>query len=189
MEERNVKLAIVNEFVSQFNEQGPKVTLDSICKPIHISKKTIYKYFPSKAGIYEYLLDEATRNVLEGQKAVYENPDLSTREKLTKILTIRTEWETRIDVSKIFEFETFEPAFYSKFLKAYESNWDYFLSLMDKGKRDGTVKPDVNPDIVVALLSSAMVNLYKGDALKRLGISYAEAIEKIANTVLFGILA
>ena len=189
MEERNVKQAIVAEFVSQFNAVGPKVTLDSICKPIHISKKTIYKYFPSKTGIYDFILDEATKNVIEGQKAVYENPDLSTKEKLIKILAIRTEWESRIDVSKIFQFETFEPEFYAKFLKAYESNWDYFLSLMDKGKRDGTIKADINPDIVVTLLSSAMVNLYKGDALKRLGIGYAEAIDHIASTVLFGILA
>jgi AcrR family transcriptional regulator len=189
MEERNVKLAIVTEFVSQFNQNGPKVTLDSVCKPIHISKKTIYKYFPSKAGIYDYILEEAVKAVLEGQKAVYEDPNLSTKEKLVRILNIRTDWESKIDVSKIFEFETYEPAFYAKFLKAYESNWDYFLSLMDKGKRDGTVKPEANPDIVVALLSSAMVSLYKGDALQRLGLSYQEAIDQIAGTVLFGILA
>lgn len=189
MEDKNIRLAIVNEFVAQFNVQGPKLTLDSICKPIHISKKTIYKHFPSKAGIYDFILDEASRSVLEGQKAVYEDPNLTTREKLLKILSIRTEWETRIDVSKIFECETYEPEFYAKFLKAYESNWDYFLSLMGKGKRDGTVKADVNPDVVVVLLSAAMVNLYKGDVLKRLGISYAEAIDKIAQTVLFGVLA
>ena len=189
MEERDVKLAIVNEFVSQFNQYGPKVTLDSVCKPIHISKKTIYKHFPSKAGIYDYLLEEAVKSVLEGQKAVYEDPALSTKEKLVRILNIRADWESKIDVSKIFEFETYEPTFYAKFLKAYESNWDYFLSLMDKGKRDGTVKPDANPDIVVALLSSAMVSLYKGDALQRLGLTYQEAIDQIAGTVLFGILA
>lgn len=189
MYDNNVKLAIVDEFVNQFNEVGPKVTLDSVCKPIHISKKTIYKYFPSKSGIYDFILEQATRNVIDGQKAVYEDPNLSIKEKLIKILSIRTEWETKIDISKIFEFETYEPVFYSKFLKAYESNWDYFLSLMDKGKRDGTVKPNVNSEIVVALLSSAMVSLYKGSTLRKLNISYTEAIEQIAKTVLFGALA
>ena len=188
MEERDIKLAIVGEFVAQFNVVGPKVTLDSVCKPIHISKKTIYKYFPSKSGIYDFILEEATRNVVAGQKAVYEDPNLTTKEKLIRILSIRTDWETRIDISKIFQFEATEPSFYAKFIKAYQSNWDYFLSLMDKGKRDGTVKADVNPDIVVALLSSAMVNLYRGDMLAKLNIPYAKAIDQIASTVLFGIL-
>ena len=188
MGERDIRLAIVNEFVAQFNEIGPRVTLDSVCKPIHISKKTIYKYFPSKTGIYDYILNEAAQNVIDEQHRVFEDPNLSTREKLIQILTIRTEWETKIDISKIFQFEASDPEFYAKFLAAYESNWQYFLALVEQGKNEGVVRRDVNGELMVSLLSSAMVSLYRGDTLQRLGISYGDSIDQIAKSVLFGIL-
>ena len=188
MDDRDIKLAIVNEFVAQFNAVGPRVTLDSVCKPIHISKKTIYKYFPSKTGIYDYILNEAAQNVIDGQKRVFEDDSLSTKEKLIQILTIRTEWETKIDISKIFQFEASDPEFYSKFLKAYESNWNYFIALVDQGKKEGVVRQDISGDLIVSLLSSAMVSLYRGDTLQRLGIGYADSIDQIAQCVLFGIL-
>ena len=189
MEHDSVKLAIVNEFIAQFNVVGPKVTLDSVCKPIHISKKTIYKYFPSKAGIYDFILKDAQAGILSAQRQIFNDPNLSTKEKLEKILSIHIDWEDRIDISKIFQFEESEPEFYQKFIQAYESNWDYFIRLVDEGKQNGTVKGEINGEVVVAVLSAAMTNLYRGNTLDALGISYAEAIDSIAAMILYGIFA
>ena len=189
MDKDNVKLAIVNEFIAQFNVIGPKVTLDSVCKPIRISKKTIYKYFPSKAGIYDFILKDAQAGVLAAQRVIFNDPNLSTKEKLERILSIHIDWEERIDITKIFQFEESEPEFYHRFIEAYQSNWDFFIRLVDEGKQNGTVKPEVNAELIVAVLSSSMVNLYKGETLTNLGIEYAQAIDEIARMILYGILA
>ena len=45
---RDVKMEIVHSFISEFNKKGHKATLDEVSSNIHISKKTIYKYFSGK---------------------------------------------------------------------------------------------------------------------------------------------
>ena len=47
----SVKAKIIEAFIMEFNADGTKLNLDNVAKRIHISKKTIYRYFSSKTDI------------------------------------------------------------------------------------------------------------------------------------------
>ena len=48
MYRKDLRPEIVDSFIAEFNEFGPKLTLDRVSSRIHISKKTIYRFFRSK---------------------------------------------------------------------------------------------------------------------------------------------
>ena len=73
---RDIKEEIVNSFIAEFNVSGPKLTLDQVTARIHISKKTIYKYFSSKRAIYDIILERTSSYIVEKQKEIQQDVPL-----------------------------------------------------------------------------------------------------------------
>lgn len=182
-----LKERITLEFLAQFSLTGPDTKLSSVASALHISKKTIYRCFKSKREIYENILREASEEILRGQKKVYEDPKMTTKEKLYAILTIKTTREMQVNIGKMFELEEKEPVVYEELLKAYESQWDYFTRLIEEGKLNGTLKKETSAPFMVALLSSAYERLYRDNFLIKNKMTYTDAVTLLAKVVLEGI--
>ncbi len=177
---------IVEQFIKDFNIKGPKVTLDNVSKEIHVSKKTIYKYFPTKVDIYLYILYTAREEVKEKQKLIYEDEALSLEDKIRNILVIKTDKEKQIDLSKLQLLCEVEPVFYHELLKSYEIQWKYFRSLVEEAIKKKIMKEDTDVDLLILMLSTSYEALYSNEYLKKKGITYSSAIERIANQLLDG---
>lgn len=80
----------------------------------------------------------------------------------------------------------YEPLFYSKVLLSYEKQWDYFASLVEIGKKDGTLKENTNTAFLIGVLSSGMETLYKEGFLTKSRLSYTAAIKLLEETVMEG---
>ena len=177
---------IVEQFIKDFNIKGPKVTLDNVSKEIHVSKKTIYKYFPTKVDIYLYILYTAREEVKEKQKLIYEDETLSLEDKIRNILVIKTDKEKQIDLSKLQLLCEVEPVFYHELLKSYEIQWKYFRLLVEEAIKKKIMKEDTDVDLLILMLSTSYEALYSNEYLKKKGITYSAAIERIANQLLDG---
>lgn len=188
MKEKDIQEKIVNAFIRIFNVKGHKTTLDEVAASIHISKKTIYKYFKNKAAIYDYVLVTAGDEIAKRQSQIFNDKDLSTKEKLYRILTITTSREKQIDISLVSDLGEAEPEFANRLKIAYEKRWQYFILLVNQGRRDGTLKPDTKADFLVHLLSSGMEMLYEKDFLRRNKITYTDGIMLLADTILSGVM-
>lgn len=177
---------IVEQFIKDFNIKGPKVTLDNVSKEIHVSKKTIYKYFPTKVDIYLYILYTAREEVKEKQKLIYEDETLSLEDKIRNILVIKTDKEKQIDLSKLQLLCEVEPVFYHELLKSYEIQWKYFRLLVEEAIKKKIMKEDTDVDLLILMLSTSYEALYSNEYLKKKGITYSAAVERIANQLLDG---
>ena len=189
MYREDMRPVIVESFIREFNKNGPRLNLDDVASSIHMSKKTIYRFFRSKQSIYEYILNDASKQILGAQQAIFSQKELSTKEKLFKIVTIKTTWEDRIDLRHMVELQELEPEVYQHVLEAYDSHWDLILRLLETGVQDGTLKPGSNPAFLVNLFQQGMVSLYATDILSRGKISYPEAIVILAKTIFEGVFA
>ena len=69
MLDSHLKEQIEAAFIAVFNVKGPKVTLEEVATSIHISKKTIYRFFKSKTEIYESILHD-TMGVGSGERNI-----------------------------------------------------------------------------------------------------------------------
>jgi AcrR family transcriptional regulator len=184
----NLKTAIKSTFISLFNVKGPALTLEDIATSLHIAKKTIYRFFGSKAAIYEDILTSSSTEILTEQKRIFNEPNLSTKEKLYQILTIRTQAEAQFDVAKLSNLNEYEPAVYQHLLQAYETQWHYFSQLVEIAKKDGTLRPDVSASFLVDVLAKSYESFYQNDFLAKNHLTYTEAVTKVAHLVLDGAL-
>lgn len=180
----DIKERIVAQFLQEFNKKGYKVTLDGISEKLHISKKTIYKYFASKSDIYLYILDCVLDEVVSRQKEIFDDCSLSISEKIRFILSIHTEWEKEIDFPKMATLLEKEPEFEMELKKAYLVQWDYVRALLEEGKWAGIIREDLDIDLLVLMLSSSYEALYFSGILDK--DSYSHQVEKIAGIVLDG---
>lgn len=187
MDNAALREVIIEEFVKQFNEKGPKVTLDSVCKEIHISKKTIYKCFQSKTDIFDSILTDALDAVKEGQRKVFDDENLPIKDKILAILTIPFPRQDEVDLSRIGEFYAYDPSFYERVLEAYRPNWGMVEKLIQKAKEEGQVRSDLDIKMAILVLMDAMRGLYEKDRLKNLGLTYTQAQAKIVKIILNGI--
>ena len=189
MYRKDLRPEIVDSFIAEFNEFGPKLTLDRVSSRIHISKKTIYRFFRSKDEIYSYILKQAARDVAMGQKAVLEDSSLSPAEKVRRILTVETLWESKIDISKVAELTEEAPGIAKEILEAYDASWDAVRQALNDAKEKGVVRPEVNVDLLLTYLEASMKSLYSSKVLKEQHLSYTQAISALASLVVDGILA
>ena len=167
-----IRSKIVTSFITEFNDHGVNLNLDNVAKRIHISKKTIYRYFDSKSDIYIYVLKTTREYILQKQKEILEADNISLLEKLTRILTIKTPFEDYIDFSHIHELRTAEPEVYEEIRVGYSDQWEYFICLIEEGKAKGIIRPSVNARLAAEGLSAAMTSFYKKDVLEQAHVTY-----------------
>src|SRR5574344_1177387 len=189
MVDAKLKEQIQTAFIAQFNLHGPKVTLEEVATSIHISKKTIYRFFTSKTEIYETILHDAMRQILSEQRRIFNDPSLDTNAKLFQILTIKTTTEQQMDVAKMNLLKDTDPQVYADLLKGYETQWQYFADLVEVAKKDGTLKPETSAPFLINILSRAYESFYQNDFLARNHMTYTEAVVMIAKITLDGALA
>ena len=189
MYREDMRPTIVDSFIREFNKNGPKLNLDDVASSIHMSKKTIYRFFRSKQSIYEYILNDASKQILNAQQSIFSQPDLSTKDKLFAIMTIKTTWEEKIDLRHMSELQELEPVVFAHVLEAYHGHWDLIEKVLVMGVQDGTLKPDTNVPLVLNLFQQGMTSLHSTDILIRSKLTYSEAIATLANIVFDGILA
>lgn len=189
MNSEDIRQKIIQEFAHEFNENGPRLVLSSVASALHISKKTIYRYFESKTAIYDCVLEETCAEIHAAQNKIVNDQSLTTKEKLFRILTIKSTTESLFDVSKMYEFLKYEPEFYQHLRAAYRSNWAPFSALIEQGKKDGTLKKDTSAPFLASLITKGYEMCYEGDFLARNKMTYTEAVKKIAETVLAGVYA
>ena len=189
MYREDMRPIIVESFIKEFNKNGPRLNLDDVASSIHMSKKTIYRFFRSKQSIYEYILNDASKQILLAQQAIFTDESLSTKEKLYRITTIQTTWEGKIDLSHMGEVQDLEPEVYNHVIEAYNTHWGLLLKLLENGIADGTLKPDTNPAFLVNLFQHGMTALYENGFLARAKLTYTEGICLLSKTIFDGAFA
>jgi AcrR family transcriptional regulator len=176
-------------FIGQFNEKGPDASLSAVAKELHISKKTIYRYFKSKDDIYLFFLNRDVAYVKAQDAEIQADPSLSTEEKLRKTLLVQFRGETRIDAGKALLLKKSNPRVYKAFGRAVEECFKPFVALLEEGKANGTLRKDLRTGFFIALLKEGYFMLFKEGFLKRNNLSYDEAYVTLADGLVQGCLA
>jgi len=187
MNNPKVKEKIIEACIREFNEFGWKMTMNHLASVLGMSKKTIYTYFDSKEAMFEYILLECKNEVNTKHFEIYHDEHLDSLTKLKKILMIHPKYEVKIDTTKIYEFEQHMPRVYLDLLDSFQNNWVYPIKLIEECKSKGLIK-NIETSLIIDILKNSYQGFYRGDALKKDNILYKDAIDKLAEIVLEGIV-
>ena len=179
---------IVDSFVEEYNLHGPKLTLDSVSACIHISKKTIYRFFRSKDDIYSFILADMKEEFAGKREAILSNHQLSCGEKIEGILTAKTEWEDRVDFKKAHLLSIDSPDVFEKAVAIVDEACSDIKKELEKGIEEGAFLSSLHVDLTIGCLRSAILYILQTPILDQDNMGYDEAMKSLAQTLLRGIV-
>lgn len=173
-----------NLFLSQGFYKTP---IDAIASELQISKKTIYKHFPSK----EKLLNEIANNMISEYNKkikIILNSDIDSVEKFNSLFEYYSVQVQTISQKWMKDIRLHSPRTWKK-IEEFKYNHIYAImsQLLEQGKKENLVA-DVPLDIVIEAITAVTSHLLSPDYMFYSRYSHKELIEFIFDSYLTGLL-
>lgn len=164
-----------------------KTPVDSIASELQISKKTIYKYFPSK----EKLLNEIANNIIAGYNKrikIVLDSDMDSVEKFNKLFEVYSVQVQSVSQKWIKDVKIHSPRIWRK-IEEFKTKHIYSImsQLLEQGKKENLLE-DVPPDLMIEAITAVINHLLSPESMLYLKYSQKELIEFIFDSYLTGLL-
>ncbi|MDY3819565.1 MAG: TetR/AcrR family transcriptional regulator [Lachnospiraceae bacterium] len=177
---------ILQGTIKAFNKKGLKFTMDDIASILRISKKTIYTVFSDKEELFLAMVDYLFDNIKKSEQEVMRRPDLSTLEKIRKILGVMPESYSEIDFRELYLLKEKYPKIYEQVEKRLENGWETTITLIQQGMDEGVIRK-VEIPIIKMMMEAAIEQFFQRDILVRHQITYTDALEEVVSILVDGI--
>ncbi len=189
-EEKELKDRILTKTEEMFLQFGySKVTMEEIASGLGMSKKTLYKYFPSKESLIRELLYNRQCEAEEQINSIWAEEGLDFVGKLKKMMDFIGRRSTRIRGPLFEDLQKNIPDIWNeihdiKKMKGLEKA----TKLFNAGVETGIFRSDIERDIIILIYSNAIQGIINPETLSQLPISGNQAIEMIFKVLFEGIL-
>lgn len=183
----DLKEEILKGTIQIFNEKGLKFTMDDIAERLKISKKTLYKVFDDKEDLFLTMVDYMFDTIKESEREVIEDENLSTVEKIHKILGVLPEGYKDIDLRQLYLLKDKYPKIYKQVELRLETGWEMTIELIEQGITEGCIQPIKIP-ILKMMLEASVEQFFQRDILIQNKISYQDALSEVVNILMEGII-
>lgn len=170
-----------------FNEGFHKTTMDELAKELQVSKKTIYKYFPSKEKLVEEItddiisvIDEDIKNIIEAKENVVWKFVRVLKMYNSRTMCFSNKWQHDVQVHtphiwrKIDNFRT-------------EKIFSGLSELLQQGKKEKLIQ-DFPNELIIASFVSTIRTVMNQDFIFRNNFSIQQAFYYTFEMLLRGIL-
>jgi len=183
MTDRN---ALIEGTIKVFSEKGIKFTMDDVAACMGMSKKTIYKIFPNKKALMMAAIDYGFDAIKAEERAIYDNPDLTTSEKIRKILGAMPESYRNLDFREIVAARAKFPDMYARIEERLETGWELTISLLEQGMREGSIRK-IDIPVFKTIFEAALEHFLTRDVLGLNNITYDAALSELCDVLMQGI--
>lgn len=181
-----LKETILEGTLEVFNRKGIKFTMEDIAKVLSISKKTIYTVFDDKESMFMAMVDYLFDTIKESEEQVLWDENLSTLEKIRKIMGVMPESYKNVDFRQLYLLREKYPAIYARVEERLETGWEGTIALLEKGMQEGVIRK-VSIPIVKMMLEASLEQFFRRDILIRNDLGYMEALEEVVSVIMDGI--
>lgn len=165
-----------------------KVTLDELSVDLGISKKTFYKFFPSKEELLRTIIYAMMKGV-EGEMERIENSDKPFAERLADVMMLLGKNMGRISRAFQLDIQRFAPALWKE---AETFRREHLITrigrMILKAREEGIFREEVNEVILVHMLLHSIQGIVNPEFLTQQSFSLNEAFRTIFKTLFEGAL-
>jgi len=170
-----------------FRDGFYKTTMDEVASELKMSKKTIYKFFPSK----DDLVTAIARHFMNGLKNKILpalNSDKNAIEKLAELIQILAKVSTKISSKKMDEIRQHYPKLWNE-IDSFRTKMMFanITKVIDQGKAEGLFIDYPTP-IVMNTLVSAVRSIVNPEFILNNNFSIGEAALYVFKVVIGGIV-
>jgi len=185
MEEQN---KIIEQTEEKFFRDGfYKTTMDEIASELRISKKTIYKFFPSKddlvKAIAKYFMNRLKSTILPAL-----NSDKNAIEKLGDLINILAKVSDKISAARMEELKRHYPSLWNE-IDSFRTEMMFgnITKVIEQGKKEGLFV-DYPTNIIMHVLVASVRTIVNPDFILNNNFSIIEAARFAFRIVITGIL-
>lgn len=166
-----------------------KTSMDEIAGELAISKKTLYKFFPTKLKLAEMLVEHVLAEINRRCEAILTSP-LPAIEKLLRIVQMLTEHQQQFVTRSLLESMQRQLPHLWQRIEAFrrERMRKNLEIILEQGKRDGTVRPDFNREMFFHFLLGAIREGINPEVLINASYSMHEALTALFDIFMNGTL-
>lgn len=143
-----------------FKEGFYKTTMEELASDLRMSKKTIYKFYPSKNDLVRAITERFKKRIHDKILEILSS-DKNAVDKIVTWLSILTKVTTKISDKMLNDLRKHFPSLWDELEKfRTEMMTDNITKVIERGKQEGFVKDIPTPIIMTVMISSvrAIVN-------------------------------
>ncbi|MCR4902699.1 MAG: TetR/AcrR family transcriptional regulator [Butyrivibrio sp.] len=177
---------ILETVIVEFNNKGMKFTMDDVAKDLHMSKKTIYKEFGDKEDLFNKMVDYCFSSIKEKEAEILSDPNLTTVERISKLLICLPDNYQHIDFRKIYQVKDKYPHIYARVAQRLENDWEDTIALLQQGMDEGVIKKMPIP-VIKLVVEASIEKFLTSEVLIETGTNYEEALDIMIEMLMNGI--
>jgi len=185
MEEQN---KIIDYSEEKFFKDGfYKTTMDEVASELRMSKKTIYKFFPSKEDLVMAIAKHFMKK-LKGKILPALNSDKNAIEKLGELITILAGVSDKISTKRMEEMKRHFPSIWNEIDKfRTEMMFGNITKVINQGKKEGLFL-DYPTSIIMNMLVASIRTIVNPDFILHNNFSIIEAAHSAFKIIIGGIV-
>lgn len=182
------EIDILNAGQKLFYKYGvKKVTVEEVCTEANVSKMTFYKYFPNKIELTKKVLDHIFEARWNEYRKIMDDESIPFPERLKKAISLKK--QVADNASKEFLVDLFK--YPDNELKEHINNWYEYstkqsVEMLEEAKKQGYVKKEINPVLLLALFDKLDDVSVDDRVLNEYG-NLGDLSDDLATIILYGI--
>ena len=183
------KSRIESAAMERFLESGVyKVTLDEIAADLHVSKKTVYKFFPSKEDLLRAAVHMRMRRI-EGSVAEIVASEKPFETKMTELLMVIGTLVRRLSRQFQLDIQRFAPNLWKEIdTFRRERVFSRVKKMFHQAQDEKVFRQDMNIDLFFLIFISAIEGIMNPPVLSQQSFSAEEAFRGIFRLLFEGAL-
>jgi AcrR family transcriptional regulator len=189
MSENNDEIRIIEAATDRFMDAGLyKVTMDEIASDLRMSKKTVYKFFPSKEDLLKAIVHTMLKKV-ESEVQAITTSEKPFEEKFISILNLVGKILRRLSRPFMTDIQRFAPGLWIE-IETFrrEKVFSKIQQIFRQAKKEGVFREDLDPDLFFLVLTTAVQGIMNPHVLSQQPFSAEEAFKGIFRILYEGAL-
>lgn len=185
-----VRKRIIEAAREEFYKFGfSKVTVDEIASKLGMSKKTIYRLFPSKEDIVCTVIRETMREMETACGNIVGQENVDFVDKLRAMMTHVAVQYSKMGKSLLEDLQKNAPQMWKE-IDEFRRKRIYtdFGNLLREGMQKGIFRNDIDEQLVLLIYANAIQTIISPETLMNLPFSAAQVFEAIVKIIYEGLL-
>lgn len=179
---------IIRRALDAFVHAGYSATsTDRLSRMLGISKKTLYKVFPSKEDLLRTVVRMATRSIEERTDSIYTDHATPVADRLALLVTQISPIYARIRSPKLLQdFQRAAPSVWEELRQWRIERYKALKSLLEEGKTRGEIRNDIAVDDMIAMYSVLVDKCMDYSTLEESSVSSLQLYQGLMELLLRG---
>lgn len=170
-----------------FREGVKGFTVESLARDLAMSKKTIYKFFPTKEILLQKIFQYITTIIAKKFQLIL-NTDLNPLDKFETAIAEIVKTLNRVSISKISELKVRYPHIWKEIENFRLARREDFLTIFTEGQKQGYIRTELDLELTSTIFMNIINDVFQPEFFLKNGIGIKDVLLTFRGIFLRGIV-